>query len=216
MRHNAAVQATVSCFLEAAAAAAGLLAAPEVGQHWGEASVLEHFPVAGLAGHFLRALTTVETYLGSAPPDGPAITAGEYFIRVASSDIDAPANQAIRARGLEMAAGGPAQVADAARDACERLSARLPGEDPGQHVAVAGGLVLTLDEYLRTRMVELVIHGDDLAESVGLVFSPISPDLAATVISTLVQIARLRHGDMAVLRALTRRERDLVQALRVF
>jgi hypothetical protein len=36
------------------------------------------------------------------------------------------------------------------------------------------------------------------------------------VISTLVQIARLRHGDMAVLRALTRRERDLVQALRVF
>jgi len=31
----------------------------------------------------------------------------------------------------------------------------------------------------------------------------------------LVGVARIRHGDMAVLRALARRERDPVQALRV-
>ena len=32
----------------------------------------------------------------------------------------------------------------------------------------------------------------------------------------LVDVARVRHGDLAVLRALTRRERDPVQARRVF
>jgi len=31
----------------------------------------------------------------------------------------------------------------------------------------------------------------------------------------LVGVARIRHGDLAVLRALTRRERDQAQALRV-
>jgi hypothetical protein len=34
-------------------------------------------------------------------------------------------------------------------------------------------------------------------------------------IDTLVEVARLRHGDTAVLRALARRERDSVAALRV-
>ena len=36
-----------------------------------------------------------------------------------------------------------------------------------------------------------------------------------TAIDVLVGVARIRHGDMAVLRALARRERDQVQALRV-
>lgn len=207
---------TVSSFGEAAAAAAGLLGRPEVERHWAEPSVLAQFPVSGLAGHLLRALTTIETYLGSVPAGEPVISAAEYFARVASADINSPANQAIRARGEEMAADGAAAVAESARSAYQRLTARLPGEDPGQPVQVAGGLVLTLDQYLRTRMVELVVHGDDLASSVGLEFGPLSAALGGVVIGTLVEVARVRHGDLAVLRALTRRERDQVHALRVF
>ena len=34
-------------------------------------------------------------------------------------------------------------------------------------------------------------------------------------ITTLVEVARLRHGDAAVVRALSRRERDTAEALRV-
>ncbi len=34
-------------------------------------------------------------------------------------------------------------------------------------------------------------------------------------IEALVDVARVRHGDLAVLRALTRRERDSSEALRV-
>jgi hypothetical protein len=75
--------------------------------------------------------------------------------------------------------------------------------------------VLTLDDYLVTRLIELLVHTDDLAVSVGLP----SPDfpLAASrpAIAALVDVAILRHGDDAVLRALSRRERDAVDALRV-
>jgi hypothetical protein len=114
-----------------------------------------------------------------------------------------------------MATGGPVAVADAARATYERLSERLPGEDPERRLKVAGDLVMTLADYLRTRVVELVVHGDDLAASVGLDFGPISSDAASTAIDVLIEVARVRHGDMPVLRALTRHERDTVQALRV-
>ncbi|MFA5884848.1 MAG: hypothetical protein WDA60_13420 [Acidimicrobiia bacterium] len=41
-------------------------------------------------------------------------------------------------------------------------------------------------------------------------------EAATLVIHCLVDTARRRHGDLAVVRALTRRERDVHDALRVF
>jgi hypothetical protein len=43
----------------------------------------------------------------------------------------------------------------------------------------------------------------------------VSPVATGLVIATLVEVARIRHGDAATIRALTRRERDTVDALRV-
>jgi hypothetical protein len=63
--------------------------------------------------------------------------------------------------------------------------------------------------------VELVVHADDLAASVGVEPTPPQPAATAVAIDVLVGVARVRHGDMAVLRALARRERDTVRALRV-
>jgi hypothetical protein len=74
---------------------------------------------------------------------------------------------------------------------------------------------MTLDEYLRTRVVELVVHADDLATSLGVELAPPRPATCSVAIDVLVGVARIRHGDLAVLRALTRRERDQAQALRV-
>ncbi len=42
------------------------------------------------------------------------------------------------------------------------------------------------------------------------------PEALDITIDTLVAIARYRHGDLAVLLALSRRERDTLNALRVF
>ena len=67
--------------------------------------------------------------------------------------------------------------------------------------------VMTLEDFLTTRLLELVIHTDDLAVSVG-VPTPQAPDSAyERVIALLTQLAVRRHGQVAVLRALSRAER---------
>jgi len=205
-------------FLDAATTAARLLERPELAGHWAQGSVLREFSVAGLAGHLFRGMSTVERYLDEPEPEPSeaGISAASYFDTVIrSADISDPANQAIRARGEEAAAGGPAALASDARATLDRLTSRLAGEGPGRRVRVAGGLVMTLDEYLRTRVVELAVHADDLAASVGVELVPPQPATTAVAIDVLVGVARIRHGDMAVLRALARRERGPVEALRV-
>jgi hypothetical protein len=70
------------------------------------------------------------------------------------------------------------------------------------------GWILSTECYVATRVVELVVHADDLACSVGLEATP--PQAALDVsVSTMVEAARSVHGDLAVLRALTRRERTV-------
>jgi hypothetical protein len=171
--------------------------------------------VAALAGHLSRGMTTVERYLDGPEPGEVGISAAGYFDTVIrSADINDPANQAIRDRGGEAAAGGPAALASEARAAYARLRSRLAGVEPGR-LRVAGGLVMTVDEYLRTRVVELVVHADDLAASVGVAPMAPRPETGKIAIGVLVDVARIRHGDLAVLRALARRERDPVGALRV-
>jgi hypothetical protein len=60
------------------------------------------------------------------------------------------------------------------------------------------------------------VHIDDLAVSVE-VDTPQLPTAALDhAIDALVSTARHRHGDLSVLRALSRRERDELNALRVF
>jgi hypothetical protein len=72
---------------------------------------------------------------------------------------------------------------------------------------VAGDLVLAIDDYLATRVVELVVHADDLAVSLGVDPPPPPPAAARLAEHVLLDIARHRHGDTALLRALARRER---------
>jgi hypothetical protein len=205
-------------FLEAAAYSAELLSRPEVATRWTNPSVLAEFSVAGLAGHLLRGLKTVESYLDQPEPDGEPISAAAYFHALAPpADIDAPTNRTIRERGDEAAAAGPLEVAVEAARLTARLADRLETEPGSRKLLVGGDLVLRVDDYLRTRIVELVIHSDDLAASVGEGTTADSPSTATSIaIETVVGTARLRHGDMAVLRALARRERDTVEALRVF
>ena len=205
-----------AAFLDAASTALHLLERGELAERWQQDSVLPQFPVGALAGHLVRGMTTVEQYLDGPEPDEAGISAARYFHTVIrSADINDPAHQAIRGRGAEAAAGGPAALASDARAALGRLSPRLARVGAGRRLRVAGGLVMTLDEYLRTRVVELVIHADDLAASLGMELVPPRSATCAIAIDVLIGVARIRHGDMAVLRALARRERDPVQALRV-
>jgi hypothetical protein len=204
-------------FLDTAEAASALLATPEVARRWEDPSALRLMSVGALAGHLLRGAGTVEVYLDRPEPAGEPLTAAAYYTRALpdSDDITSPIHSAIRERGEDQAAGGPARLAAEAAAVSLRLRERLAAEPPGRLVSVYQGIVILLDDYLLTRLIELTLHIDDLCLSAGLP-APELPEAARTAaIGTLVEVARLRHGDTAVLAALARRERDHVSALRV-
>lgn len=74
---------------------------------------------------------------------------------------------------------------------------------------------LSLDDFLITRMLEITVHCDDLACSVG-VETPTQPSAVVDpVVALLSQLAVQRHGATAVLRALSRAERapDTIAAI---
>jgi Mycothiol maleylpyruvate isomerase N-terminal domain len=197
--------------------ACSLLGLPEVARRWEEPSALRLFSVRGLAGHLLRGAGSVEAYLDRPEPhDAEPLTAAAYYARaVPENDITTPLHVAIRGRGEEEAAGGPERLAARAAAVAGRLRVRL-GEEPAERlVSVLRGMVLSLDEYLSTRLVELVLHVEDLCVSVDVPVPALPAAATSTAIATLVEVGRLRHGDAAVLRALARRERDTVDALRV-
>jgi hypothetical protein len=201
-------------YVDASRVALDLLACPEVAARWEDESVLPEFAVRGLAGHLARAVLQVEWFLDAPEPDGPPITAVTYYAElVGVTDPSSDLNVGVRARGEEVADAGPAALVEATSGCLERLGRRLELE-PDERRLSAFGRTLVLDEYLRTRLVELTVHIDDLAISVDVAPS-VPAEAYAAAMDVLVAVGRRRHGDLAVLRALTRRERDQVEALRV-
>lgn len=98
-------------------------------------------------------------------------------------------------------------LADRYDAAQPRLAVRLPQLPQDQPVPMFGRCVLPLREALLTRLIELVVHADDLAVSLQLPPPPFSHDAGDLVITTLARTARRRHGTLPVLRTLARRER---------
>jgi uncharacterized protein (TIGR03083 family) len=205
-------------FLTALAAARGVLASPEVARRWEGPSALAALTVRGLAGHLLRAPLALQSYLDAPEPAGEPIQAPAYFptVLAGATDLASPLNVLVRERGEQEARRGPAGVLAAWDEAATGLARRLADEPAGRKVAVFQGLVMRLDDYLVTRIVEVVVHADDLAVSVGVPTPAWARPVADLAIDHLVACARHRHGDLAVLRALSRRERDRAEALRVF
>ena len=76
-----------------------------------------------------------------------------------------------------------------------------------RRITVFGGHVMYLDEYLVTRLVELIVHGEDLAISLGIEPPEWPGSATDLVLATLVEAAAIKHGPSALITALSRRER---------
>ncbi len=201
-------------FLAAAAEARAVLVMAEVEDRWQEELALPGMTVGALAAHLARAITTVQTYLGThVHGDVEPLSAAGYFAAMDTTDPGSELNVAIRARAAQGASQGARAVIEAVDSCVTHLRHQLAVEPDDRLVEVLGGLVLPLDEYLLTRVLELTVHTDDLCLSIGRHTPPLS-GMAATI-ALLVDVAQLRHGELAVLHALARRERDAVDALRV-
>ena len=197
-------------FLAAARVAADLLHNDAVAAAWTEPSALPKFSVGGLAGHLAFQILAIPRILAQPVPSEPVIPLLEHYQRVAwvNAGIDDQINVSIRAGGEQEAAEGPAELAAQVDSMLDRLSDGLAAE-PNRPVRIAfwGPWSLTLDDMLLARTMELVVHSDDLAVSVGSAPPEFPSGPFEGVIDLLSRLAVVRHGQAAVVRALSRRER---------
>jgi hypothetical protein len=197
-------------YVAAAATAIDLVGLPQVAAAWSERSALTDWTVGGLAAHLLGQVFSVTSTLATPVDDADTVPLMAHYAQVPWRGValDEPANVRIRAGGAENAEAGQGQLVDRARVELAELAAVLLGL-AGDRVVRApwNPWALTLDDFLTTRLMEIAVHSDDLAVSVGIA-APVLPDAVSRAVRhLLVDLAAQRHGDTAVLRGLARAER---------
>ena len=208
----------VSALLQATECVRPLLVAPEIASAWDYPSALPGLSVGALTAHLAYAVGSVDSHLDRPWPEGAEpIDVVAYYLQTLHGQADSESvRDATAARDAERASAGPLAVLSKFDEVVERLNARLPHESPDRLMRVPIGRCMRLDEFLTTRLLEVVVHADDLATSVGRTPPTFPAECADIVINLLVEMSRRRHGDPAVIRGFTRHERDNVYALRVF
>jgi hypothetical protein len=197
-------------FLSTARSAADLLRDPVVAAAWSMPSALPEFSVGGLAGHLAYQVLAVPKALREPVPEEQTISLLEHYGRVEwiGAALDDDINVRIRRGGEEAATEGPAALAARVDAAIEELADGLASAaDRPVRMPLWGSWSLLLDDLLITRMMELAVHSDDLAVSVGIATPELSNSAVDTVVDLLSRLAVRRHGPTAVLRALSRAER---------
>jgi uncharacterized protein (TIGR03083 family) len=168
----------VALFRETASRVATLVAGID---HPGQPGLGE-WTVIELAAHTMRALLTVEQYVAAAPADGPELYDASAYLAgyLGARSDDAGFDAAVAARGRDSVAalGDDAGAAFAAT--VERVGELLGTVDGTMVVATPIGSI-RLTDYLRTRSMELVMHGLDLATALGVEWHPPRPALTDTL-----------------------------------
>lgn len=211
----------IAAFRDAASAASRLLRSDAVAESWSKPSVLRGYTVGGVVAHLVQATDRTRSVLEEDEPgDRRPVGLVEFYgpNRVARQpDIDSGLHAAVRAAAHRAAEQGRDAVADRFDQSRQELDALLTAAHSDRRVPVlqVSDGAATLDSYLRTRVVELVVHGDDIAQSVGL--SVEMPDEAMGIaLDVCLRLARATSGDVRVLRMFARQERASAEDVRVF
>jgi hypothetical protein len=195
-------------FLDAAAAACELLDDPQLAPRWDEPGASAGLTVGGIATHLVQSgLESFVVFLEAPEPEpsGRLLAPARYFSGQ-SLDLEHPDHLAIRDGANAGSQVGPDAVRSRAAAAVSTLRTTLAGLPGDRLVLVLDRFTMTLDDLTVTRLVEVLAHSDDLASSLDVPYEP--PAQALTfVLPCLTDVARRRHGDRAVLRALARADR---------
>jgi hypothetical protein len=197
-------------FLETVDVSWALASRPEVAEAWTRESSCAGMTVGGLAHHLLGQAVNTARFLDTPPGDQEPIALLQHYEQASwvsesrSGRTDPEQNDV---DNTAAAAGRDAVLAEA-RTAVDLLPTLLeqPRVPDTVHITWQGWSLAT-DDFLTTRMMEMLVHGDDLATSVGLE-TPTYPDAAAAaVVGLLSGVALRRHGATALVRALSRPQR---------
>ena len=217
-----------------------ILGGAEVAAVWDEPSVVAHYSVGGVAAHAVHGVRWLEQLLKDAEPVGlRAVTMGELFgpnraaaggdgrngdpgdneaVGDGGRGADDALSVSLRAAAEDFARTGADVVTaacTASRDALVGLLESAPATRAIPVLRLSGGQV-PLRDYLRTRVLELVVHGDDVVCSVPGLTVPDPPHSAVEVcLGVCLELAVARVGGLATLRGFTRAERSQPGVLRV-
>ncbi len=197
-------------FLAAAESAVALLADPAVTAAWDMPSALAEFRVSGLAGHLAGQVVRVQQLIEAGPSAESPISLVDHYVRApwVASELDDDVNVGIREGGEKAAADGAAALVARTDAVLADVRVRLQTVSSDLVVYLSWtGWALTLDDFLTTRLLELLIHADDLAVSVGIDTPALPVAVHEPVVTLLTELAVRKHGPTAVLRALSRAER---------
>jgi hypothetical protein len=196
----------------AGAIALDLIQRAEVSGQWLRPSALPKMSVGALACHLGRQIVRAAELLPVATDVPPLDSVDGHYGRAAwvtSSSPDDPCND--RSTDDAEAALGAAALRDRAARALETVRGLLAAGAAREVVLIPWqGWSLRRDDFLLTRMLEIVVHADDLAPSVGVPAPEFPDDVFAPVRDLVVRLAVNRHGQAAVISALARSERTQV------
>ncbi|HEU4490791.1 MAG TPA: maleylpyruvate isomerase N-terminal domain-containing protein [Jiangellales bacterium] len=200
-RHAAAFMAAVQESWE-------LASAPQVREAWQQESACAGMTVGGLTHHLLGQARSASQLLDAPPGEDQPIALLEHYSRAAWVQPEAEVNASIRDSDNAAAEQGADAVLGEAQAAIETLPGLLarPRDPDTVHIPWQGWS-LTTPDFLTTRMMEMVVHGDDLAASVGLPTPTYPDDVVGPVLALLTAVAVRRHGQTALVRALARPQR---------
>ncbi|HVA06759.1 MAG TPA: maleylpyruvate isomerase N-terminal domain-containing protein [Acidimicrobiales bacterium] len=199
-----------------------ILGRSEVVQAWDAPSALARYTTGGVAAHavyggVIRLVQLLEEpEMTSASP----LAVADFFgaNRVNEPTDDDPLFVLLREGAEKAARRGHPRLVSTCTAARAELAHRLPLTPANRILPVARvpGAGTTASDYVRTRVLEVVVHGDDLVASAAIGGVPDPPAAAMEVcLGLCLELARAHAGDVGVLRAFTRAERSEPGALRV-
>jgi hypothetical protein len=202
-------------FLTAARSALLLIGEVEVVQAWDTPSALPEMSVGALAAHLGSQVLTAHAAVtaGEAVTEEPPVSLLEHYQRVAwiGSGLDHASNVTIRETAQTSSLVGHhalfVSVQEAVDDLTLAFGSSLPVGLPPAVRMPWWDWSLSFDDFLVTRVMEIVVHSDDLAVSVDVAPPAFPEPVLGPVLALLVGISLRRHGQAAVVRALSRSER---------
>ena len=186
-----------------------LVGADQVVASWETESALPGMTVGGLTRHLVsQPECAVEFLRADQPGDAVAVTLIDYFARVdwLYAGVDDIENTSIRDDFNDMARPGPGESLAVLKQSRAELSAAIEAADRTTYVPWQD-CSLPVDDFLVCRLLEIVVHADDLATSVGLPTPSFEDEVRDPVLALLAALSARRQGQDAVLRALSRAER---------
>jgi hypothetical protein len=192
----------------------------EVEEAWAQPSALSDYTVGGVAAQAVLGVVWLEQLLKDTEPVGlrPVGVFDFFGLNCVEEKSTDPIAESLRSAAEAFAFSGTDVVTAACTTSREELVRLLDSASSDRAVPVlrvAGGQVALCD-YVQTRVLEVMVQGDDIVYSVPGLTMPDPPVLAMEVsLGVCLELARARVGDLGTLRGFTRTGRAAPEALRV-